>query len=169
MKYGDLRSTIKSGDVIAWSEKGSWKFGEIIKSIELNIVRMFTESEYNHIGVVYVVGGRVLIVEAVVPAVQISQLSDRTPFYYIRTPDGWWTSNTEKTLLARVGMPYSKLEAIRAFFTKDTQGNYTWECAKLVNKTLMEFDPGFEQLHDTPTATVKYLLDKHSLPLVYIE
>lgn len=165
MKYVDIRPQIKSGDVLAWSE-GGWTN---MHDIQVSLVRMFTQSEYSHVGMAYVVGGRVFVVEAVCPLIRIFPLSKLTPFYYMPTPKSWWTDETEATLLSRVGLPYSKWEAIRSFFTKDTDGQSVWECAKLVNKTLIEFDSGFDHIHDTPTATVKYLQAAHSLPIMYVE
>lgn len=165
MKYSELRPTIKSGDVIAWSE-GGWTS---LHDIQVSLVRMFTRSEYSHIGICYVIGGRVMVVEAVVPLVRIFPLSKLLPFYYIRTPNSWWSEKAEELLLSRVGEKYSKWEAIRSFFTKDTNNEQVWECSKLVNRTLMEFDSGFDNLNDTPTASIKYLMDEHNLSLVYVE
>ncbi len=164
MKYSELRPAIKSGDVLAWSE-GGWT---TLHDIEVSIVRMVTQSEFAHVGVAYVVGGRVFVVEAVCPLIRIFPLSKELPFYYLRTPNAWWNDNSEFKLLSRVGLPYSKWEAIKAFFTKDTNGQMVWECAKLVNQTLLEFDSGFDDINDTPTAVVKYLMNKHNIPLVYV-
>jgi hypothetical protein len=164
LKYVDIRDRIKSGDVIAWSD-GGWTN---IHDIEVSIVRMFTQSEYSHVGVAYVLAGRVFIVEAVCPCIRIYPLSKLLPFYYLRTPDEWWTTNTEDVLIGRVGAKYSKMDAIKAFFRKDEDGNRTSECAMLVNKTLIEFDNGFNDVLDVPTSTVKYLQEKHSIPLHYI-
>jgi hypothetical protein len=164
VKYQDIRSQIKSGDVIAFSH-GGW---DNIKDIEVSIVRMATESDYSHVGVALVFGGRVFIVEAVEPLVRIFPLSKLTPFYYLKT-SFVWTDDAETTLLERVGYPYSKVEAIKAFFTTDTNSETVWECAKLVNRTLMSFDKGFDALHDTPTDTVKYLISQHNCSIQYIE
>jgi hypothetical protein len=167
MKYSVLRPTLKSGGVIAWSE-GGWTN---LHDIEVSIVRMITESEFSHVGVVWRPEGsqRVFIVEAVCPLIRIFPLSKLLPFYYLKTPIEWWSSNSEEVLLSRVGQKYSKWDAIKAFFKKDLDGNRTSECAMLVNKTLVEFDAGFNKVLDTPTKVVKYLMDEHSIPLIYVE
>ncbi len=85
MKYSELRDTIKTGDLLAWSEGGDWKSW---RNIQLNLVRMGTMSDYNHVGVAYVVGGRVFVVESVVPYVRIYPLSRLLPFFYIKTVNG---------------------------------------------------------------------------------
>lgn len=164
MKYSEIRNTIKTGDVLAWSEGDfkSWK------GIQLSIVRMFTRSTYNHVGVAYVVGGRVFVVEAVVPYVRIYPLSKVLPCYYMKVPFDA-TPEMEERMLQLVGLPYSKWEAIRSFFTKSTDSESVWECSKLVNSVLGKVDDRFNQINDTPAETVRLLTDVIGSPIVYIE
>jgi hypothetical protein len=129
---------------------------------------MATESEYSHVGVALVFGGRVFVVEAVCPLVRIYPLSKLTPFYYIRTPFTW-TDEAETVLIEHVGYEYSKYAAVRALFTTDEGDEKAMECAKLVNHVFELFDPGFSKIHDTPTATVKYLQSQHNCSIQYVE
>ena len=163
-KYSEIRDKIETGDVLAWSKSGPWTNWH---NIQIGIVRMGTMSEYNHVGMAYVLQGRVFVVEAVVPMIRIYPLSKELPFYWIKTPFRL-NDEHEAKLLNRVGLPYSKWEAIKSAFSKDTNGQSHWECAKLVNQTLMDFDPGFDDLHDTPGATVKYLIDQHNCPIISV-
>lgn len=156
-RYSDIRESIKTGDVLAWSEGGSWNSW---RNIQLNLIKLVTQSRYNHVGIAYVVGGRVFVVEAVVPFIRIFPLSRLTPFYLLSTNFNI-NRDTEESLLAKVGLPYSKWEAIKSVFTKDTNGQEVWECAKLVNQTLKTFDAEFDNLHDTPGALVNYLVDHY--------
>lgn len=154
VKYADMRSTIQTGDVLAWSEGGVWNSW---RNFQLNLVRMGTLSTYNHVGIAYVLLGRVFVVEAVVPLIRIFPLSQLTPFYHI--PTEYRLDEAKETkLLARVGLPYSKWEAIKSAFSKDTNGQKVWQCSKLVNQTLMDFDKSFDDLYDTPQAVVEYLM-----------
>ncbi len=164
MKYIDARQKIKSGDVLAWSE-GGWGS---IHDMEVGLVRMVTQSEYAHVGMALDMGSRLMVVEAVVPYIRIFPLSRLTPFYWMASPF-IWTPEAEEILLNRVGLPYSKWEAIRAFFTTDTKGTKVWECAKLVNATLETFDSKISNIHDTPTETVRYMMDELNCPLIYVE
>ncbi|PHX98297.1 MAG: hypothetical protein CK529_13670 [Rhodospirillaceae bacterium] len=66
MIYNAARPSVRSGDLIAQSG-GSWLDWHGIK---INLVRMFTRSTYSHVGVAWVVGGRVFMLEAVKPAQQ---------------------------------------------------------------------------------------------------
>jgi len=60
MKYSEVRDTIKSGDLLAWSHRG-WRTWYDIK---IQAVRFFTQSEFSHVGVAWAVGGRVFVLEA---------------------------------------------------------------------------------------------------------
>lgn len=164
MKYLEARDQIKSGDIIALSRGGWGNFHDIL----VNCVRIFTKSTYSHVGIAWVIGGRVFIVDAVVPKIRIFPLSKEVPFYWLPTPFKW-NDTVEEKLLERVGEPYSRIEAIRAFISKNTNGERVWECAKLVNRTMMVFDPGFDDINDTPACTVEYLQSKHNCPLIYVD
>lgn len=165
MKYTDIRSKIQTGDVLAWSEGGKWNSW---RNFQLNLVKMGTMSQYNHVGIAYVLAGRVFVVEAVVPLIRIFPLSQLLPFYYIRT-DFRLNEEQEATLMSYVGLPYSKWEAIKSAFTKDTNGQKVWQCSKLVNQVLKVFDNGFDDLYDTPQATVEYLMSKHDCTTLLID
>lgn len=164
MKYSECRLLIESGDVLAWSEGGpptSWR------NIQLSLVKMGTMSQFNHVGMAYVLAGRVFVIEAVVPIIRIYPLSKEVPFYFVKTPFRLGLEHEEK-LLQRVGLPYSKWEAIKSAFSKDTDGMSVWECAKLVNQTLIDFDPGFQDIHDTPGSTIEYLMTKHNCSVLAV-
>lgn len=124
--YSEHREIIKSGDLLAWSHRG-WKSWHDIK---VQMVRVFTQSEYSHVGTAWVVGGRVFVIEAVEPRARIYPLSKLGNFYHI--PMGAnWTPEAEETALNYVGTDYSQIEAIRAFFMSLGKKSGR-ECAALV-------------------------------------
>lgn len=125
MTYTEVRPTIKSGELLAWSHRG-WKTWHCI---QIQMVRFFTQSEYSHVGIAWVVGGRVLVLEAVQPKVRIYPLSSLGDFYLLR---GFipWSNDIEEIALSQVGKEYSKIEAIASFFNKSI--NTKWQCAKYV-------------------------------------
>jgi len=155
MKYTDARPLIESGDVIALGHT-SWS---TLSDLELQAVRFFTRSEFAHVGVAWVVGGRVMIIEAVVPRVRIFPLSSRLPFYWIpmRSP---LTEESVEYALSLVGNKYSKLEAIRGFFGIN-RNDSSWQCAELV-RSILDL-PG----KATPTAVVRSCMDLGN-PLITI-
>jgi hypothetical protein len=149
MNYQDARQNIKSGDMLAWSHRGwgSWY------DIKIQMVRFFTQSEYSHVGVAWVVGGRTLVIEAVTPKVRIYPLSKLGEFYWI--PEYLrWTPEMEEKALSYVGTEYSQVEAVAAFFNT-TIGTAKMQCAKLV-ATLA----GMTHTNHTPSEMVYHALSK---------
>lgn len=157
--YSEVRSTIKSGDLLAWTHRkwGSWY------DIQIQAVRFFTQSEYCHVGVAWVVGGRVFVIEAVTPKVRIYPLSKELPFYLLPM-GGVWTPEAEEFALAQVGMFYSKWHAIESIFRVPKNDNL-WQCAQLTAAIakLNGIDFG-ERL--TPSALVEKALNNGSSLIV---
>lgn len=155
MKYDDIRSTIKSGDVLAWTHKewGSWN------DFQIQFVRMFTRSEYSHVGVAWVVGDRVFVIEAVVPKVRVFSLSDATPFYLLPCGVTYWNDEIAKKALSFVGQKYSKWQAILGALNKLRCGkDESWQCAELVNTLLQSGGVlKYGESLSTPTAIVEVL------------
>src|SRR3990167_457790 len=85
MKYAEVREHLKSGDLLAWSHRGwgSWY------DFQIQMVRMFTRSEYCHVGIAWVVSERVFVLEAVSTGVRIFPLSRELPFYWVPLRSAW--------------------------------------------------------------------------------
>lgn len=151
MKYADARPLIRSGDLLAFSH-GSWRSWNDIK---VNFVRMFTRSTFSHVGVAWVVGGRVFVLEAVKPRSRIFPLSLAGDFYLIPTHSEW-SYEAEEFALSRIGTPYSELKAIEAFFRPLEAGNVQ-ECAAYAREILARdgIDLG---ARSTPDAVVEAAL-----------
>ncbi len=150
MDYKEARVNIKSGDLLAWTHKkwNSWY------DLQIQAVRMFTRSEYCHVGIAWCVGGRVFILESVGTGVRIFPLSRELPFYWL--PARWaWNDTAEEFALAEVGKPYSKIRAILASFGKITKGEgKQWECAEFAWSVIVHCGKSFDCLA-TPTALVE--------------
>jgi hypothetical protein len=161
MKYPDYRGNIKSGDVLAWSHRG---WGSLY-DFKIQMVRLATRSEYSHVGVAWVVGSRVLVIEAVEPRARLYPLSKLGSFYHIGM-DAPWAVETEEAALTLVGVEYRQLEAIRLFFKDREPGNAS-ECAALVLEVLGKdgFDLGRRA---TPDAVVQAALELGK-SLCYVE
>ena len=123
MDYATARPLIRSGDLIAQSG-GVWTSWHGIK---VNIVRMFTRSTYSHVGIAWVVGGRVFILEAVKPKLRIYPASKIGDFYLLPMR-ATWADTTEQLALENVGVDYSEVIAIKAFF-KLFDGAEVRQCA----------------------------------------
>jgi hypothetical protein len=152
MLYEDIRPKIRAGDLIAFSNE-SWGSKADFQS---QLVRIFTRSEYSHVGVAWPIGGRVMLLEAVVPEIRIFPLSKLLPFYHLPVTGtaGEWTADVEEYALSRVGQKYSKLEAIKGLFGWTEAGNKRWQCAEYVLEVLRRAGLGID-CHATPTNLVR--------------
>lgn len=126
MHYNDYRGNIKSGDLLAWSHR---PWGSLY-DFKIQMVRVFTRSEYSHVGVAWVIAGRVFVIEAVEPKVRIYPLSKLGDFYHT-SMNAPWRPETEEAAIGYVGRDYSQLDAVRAFF-EPLGDNVVSECAALV-------------------------------------
>lgn len=165
MKYEDVRAKIKSGDLIALTHKewGSWY------DFQIQVVRAVTQSEYAHAAMAIVFGGRVWVVEAVVPHVRLVPLSKmaKEGFYWVPME----TEVTEKELefaLSIVGVgEYSKFQAVMGQLDELDVGedNY-WQCAEFVIacRRLSGVDLGKKA---TPSAVVQTALEL-GFPVHYV-
>ena len=157
MIYADARLRIKSGDVLAFSHRPirSWY------DLQIAIVRAFTRSEYSHVGIAYRLAGRVFILEAVSSGIRIYPLSRCGAFYWI--PRLRMTVAEEVEALLHVGAPYSKWEALKAFFGKSDDTNDQWQCSEYVAHVL-----SLPIENQTPAEVVRYLLDTEGRTLRYV-
>lgn len=164
MLYSDARPHISSGDLLAWSAN---KLGSI-KDLQVQAIRVFDRTEYTHVGLAWVVAGRVFVIEAVTPYVRIVPLSHELPCYHIAT-NIEWTEDLEAYALSFVGNDayrYSKLEAIKAFFGLNNKSNGQIECAEFIQ---LVYDKANIHLtgRATPSDVVEDLL-KSSFTLQFI-
>ena len=126
MLYSEARSKIKSGDLLAWTHRGwgSWY------DIQIQLVRFFTQSEYSHVGIAFVDGERVFVLESVSAGIRAKLLSEEIPFYWMPTKQKW-TAAVKAKAFAELGESYSKWEGILSLFRKIKPGaNHDWECAE---------------------------------------
>lgn len=162
MKYSDVRPTIKSGALLAASH-GSWRSWNDIRT---NLVRIFTRSNYSHIGLAWVVGGRVFVLEAVKPKLRIFPLSQWGDFYLLPL-DASWRSDTEEFALARIGYDYSDLDAVKGFLDCLEPGKVS-QCAAYVIEVLRHDGTDLGR-RATPDAVVQGALARQGASLVFVE
>lgn len=78
-EYESYKHRLRSGDLLAWTTSGF----KGLSDIPAYGIRLFTQSEYYHVGIVWVVGGRYLLVEAMPPKVRIYPISKKPNFIHI--------------------------------------------------------------------------------------
>jgi hypothetical protein len=152
MLYEEKREEIRSGDVLAWTHTkwDSWY------NIKVQLVRIFTQSEYCHVGIAWVIGGRVFVFEAVSSGVRAYPLSRSVPFYWMPTSRAW-TKDAEEFALNELGAKYSTWQAIKAFLgILDKGADDVWQCAEYSQAILKRL--GINLKGDaTPSAMIKEL------------
>lgn len=153
--YSEIRQEIKSGDMLAWTNR-SWGS---LHGILMQLIRFFTRSEYVHVGTAWVVGDRVFVIEAVIPKVRIFPLSALIPFYLIPLP-AQWKDETEEFALSRVGEKYSVIQAVLSVIFKPRLDTY-WECAELVREIMIKEDIDLGNVY-TPSEVINKALSYSS-------
>jgi len=156
MKYTDVRPTIKSGDVLVWNSK-SW---------HLKLVSFFTTSQYNHIALVVVVSGRVMILEATLKGVTLTPLSEELPCYLISLPQ-YWNNQVQELAFSSLGNKYSIWQAILGGLgLLDPGKDDRWQCAELVSVVLASAGM-IDKFEMTPVLLVEQLIEQGA-PLTYL-
>lgn len=162
MNYSDARSSIRSGDLLGFSH-GSWRSWDDIKA---SLTRIFTRSEYSHVGVAWVVAGRVFVLEAVKPKVRIFPLSQSGDFYLVNL-NAPWSLDTEEFSLARVGYDYSEIDAVKGFLNRLESGKVS-QCAAYVLEVLKKDGIDLGQ-RATPDAVIRKALSFKDSKLIFIK
>lgn len=158
MKYPAARAAIDSGHLLAWSHRG-WCS---LYDLQVQAVRLFTQSEYCHVGIAWAIGDRRFVLEAVSAGVRIFPLSRLLPFYWLPT-DGLWTMDAEAFALSKVGERYSKLQAIEAYLGRLTAGaDNAWQCAEYAAMVLKVTGHGGLDRDTTPSKLVAAMLARGS-------
>ena len=161
--YCERRPQFKSGDLIAQSH-GDWESWSNVQTLG---IRLFTLSTYSHVGVIWVnqATRRVYVIEAVVPELRMVPLSEVGSFYHLPLYADW-TGAATFYAKEQVGKPYSKWQAIRAYFGPLPAGS-VGQCAALSREILQRagVDLG---TRSTPDALVQRALELHST-LTFVE
>jgi len=151
MNYAQARLMIKTGDLLAFTHtaRGS------LKDLQLHLVRMFTKSEFCHVGIAYVVHDRVFVLEAVSTGVRMFPLSMALPFYLVSNPIPLKDSAIEWAF-AQIGNAYeSKWQMVLAYiFKTNLKNNKRFQCAEYVNGILNANDQ-HQATSDIPAIVVE--------------
>jgi hypothetical protein len=163
MRYNEIRDQIKTGDLLAFSN-GSWTSWH---DAQVNIVRMATRSEYSHVGIAWVISGRIFVLEAVGTGIRIFPLSKCLPAYLIKRSKPLSDGALEYAI-SLVGEKYSKFQAVKAFFNQLKVGaDKEWQCAEYVSSVY--YKDGEEVVSSpTPSNLVFELSEKWASPIYYI-
>ena len=126
--YCSIRENIKSGDLLIWGEN---KLSPVSNAI-LHLIRILTLSDYAHVGIAWRMGGRLFVIEATIPEIRISAVSNLEEFYFVNMNVDF-NEPLENWLLSKIGLKYSFKDALRACFGKTCVDDDEWQCAELAN------------------------------------
>lgn len=126
MRYAQHRSSIRTGDVLAWSHRAapwaSWY------DFKIWLVRLFTRSEFSHVAVAVRFAGRVFVLEAVTGGIRMIPLSKMLPCYHLKDTKPF---DVERAMSV-CGEPYSELEAVLGELGMTDATNGRWQCSEFV-------------------------------------
>ena len=166
MKYSEMRQKIKSGDLIAFTTP-SW---ESFDSSLSQMVRIFTKSEYSHVGIAWVINGRVFLLEAYPPRVRIFPLSLKGNFFHIPNKNILEGKNLDFAL-DQIGDKYSVWLAVKTFFKAPFGGDReSWHCAVYSHELLKRIGIELNEDCKTPSKLVFEMMKLgHSLNYIINE
>jgi hypothetical protein len=129
LAYKDYRENIRSGDLLIWSEDNY----SVISNAILTSIRVLTSSDYAHVGIAIRMLGRLFVVEATMPTIRLALVSDKEEFYHVPV-DVTWSHDCEDYLFSKLGLPYSIIDDIRAYFGLVAQNDNKYQCAELARE-----------------------------------
>ena len=126
VRYSDIRDSLRTGDLV------SWKAGKVNSffTAVLKIYQKILKPKSVHVGIVFVIGGRIFVVEARPPAIRIYPLSQMEDFYLIQTNIPDEKANVD-FLLQEVGVEYGILDLVRGLLFADGKNNKQQYCSEL--------------------------------------
>jgi hypothetical protein len=142
---------IKSGDLLVWSGD---KYSRV-SDIFIKGIRVLTKSQYGHTAIAWRLGGHLFAVEATIPSVRLYYVKEDHNLYHVPV-NLEWGKESEDFLLDKLGLQYSVMDDVRAYFGAVLEDDDRWQCAELVTE--------FYKLHGihlnayTPSAVVENLL-----------
>lgn len=162
--YSNIRTTIVSGDLIAWKMTRLSSLTSILLFLYQKIIR----ANYTHVGIATVLGGRVFITEATPPCVRIFPLSMLDSFYLVKTNIDDKPEHLDN-LFRELGKPYSLIEFLKTIFRIKT-GDYNYYCSYLVSKFYN--DIGYITREDaglTPDTIVSEIERVSNFPAIFVK
>jgi hypothetical protein len=148
MQYNEIRSEIKTGDIVLLS-------GDTFLA---NVVEYASPSKWSHLGVAWVTSGRVFLIDAVFnKGIRIVPLSHFKHFDLIQLHIDP-TDESIEFMMSHIGESYDIREAILGWLSLPFINETGWQCVEFVDEFLKlnNIDPNYEQ--KTPQKTADFLL-----------
>ncbi len=166
--YSQVRSTIQSGDLLAWRITKASGFFDFV----LMLYQRIFKARFSHVAVALRVGDRVFAVEAVPNAVRIFPLSMLGNFYLIRA--GVDDKPGLFTFLTRhLGKPYSVFDLVKSLVAikGDDSKLYCSELALDFYESIGYFQIDIDEFDDrvpTPDDIVERVMAQAGAPIEFV-
>lgn len=156
--------TIRSGDLLAWSESHNKKWYAALGTF---IIRLFTLSEYSHVGVAFVENDELYVLAASPKYIRKLKLTEEDSFYHIPMYLDW-TDEQANFLFSKIGLPYSFWDCVRAYFGSTTNDNDTWQCAELASAFYAFCKVELGEFRKTPASLVRAIEENMLAPITKV-
>lgn len=148
--YSDIRTTLESGDLALYTTTSG---------LGGALVQLGTHSKYNHVGVIWVISGRVFLLEATLTSgVRMIPLSRQLPDVIVKM-GVTWTNPAEEHALEHILEPYSIMDALRAWLHKKFSSS-GWICTEYAASILQKCGFNFPDTIVTPQDFASFLASK---------
>lgn len=146
---------IETGDLLIFSDDGdSW-----LSKIILYVVRLFTRSEYGHVGIAVKKDDKLFVFDASIPFIRLRPIEDTDSFYFVHMETPLDLTNM---LHEYLGLKYSMSDAIRAYLGLTTKTDGRYQCVELVKEIYNRNGLVFKESKLTPSAFVDSLLSSNT-------
>ncbi len=147
MNYNDIRNTLKSGDLVFYSSHNG---------IGDKLIKWWSKSKYSHVGVVWVVAGRVFLLEAsAFGGVRLVPLSKRMPDLIVRM-NLEWNAAAEQQAMEHMMDKYSFYDALLAGLHKKYKSS-NWICTEYAASIVEKCGYSFPKSAQLPEDFVQIL------------
>lgn len=149
MIYSDIRSEIKSGDLLTWRKN----------SLFARLIRCWTGSTYSHVGIAWVRWGRVFVLQdRLKDGIDIVALSHQLPCDWIPT-GAVWSDEVEEFAFQDMGHHYGHINILTAATNIKPVGD-GMVCSEYAAAILKKAGVALpDQSNWTPAQLVNHMLD----------
>ena len=145
--YKDLRTTLKSGDLVFYSSHNG--LGD-------KLIKWWTKSNYSHVGVIWAIAGRVFLLEAsALGGVRLVPLSLRMPDLIVPM-NLIWNQEAETHAMEHIMEKYSLVDAVRAGF-KEAYKKEGWICTEYAASIVKKCGYVFPKTAQVPEDFIRVL------------
>lgn len=156
------KRSLETGDLLVWGTTADSK-GK--KFNYLNLVRLLTISNFGHVSIVIKENNQLSHVEAVQPFIRLIPIFPSNELYVIPMGLGDRHEDIKDFFREKIGLPYSTMDAIRAWLGITLKDEDKWQCAELCLELYRSLSLDIPNAF-TPNDLVKTIMRELEKPLL---